>query len=177
MTILKGEKIILRPIKNSDAQKFVKWLDDEEIRKFLNAQPKGISLKEEKKWIKSLSKNKTEKQFAICTKENKHIGSIGLHLDLKNRNANTGIMIGDKNYHGKDYGYEAMKLALNYGFRKLKLHRIDLNVYEYNTRAIKLYKKLGFKKEGGRREHVFWKNKFYDLLIMGLLQKEWFKNN
>jgi len=172
--ILKGGKVSLRPIKLDDAPRFVKWLKDEEVRKFLSANPKGVSLKEEKEWIKSLAKKKkSEKHFAIDTKENIHIGSLALHLNLKNKSAKLGISIGDKNYWGKGYGIEATQLLLNHGFTKLKLHRIELGVYNYNKRAINLYKKFGFKKEGVKREAVFWKGKFYDLIQMGILQKEW----
>lgn len=173
---LKGGKVTLRPIKLDDAARFVKWLKDEEIRKFLSANPKGVNLKKEKEWIGSLTKKKkSEKHFAIDTKENIHIGSLALYLNLKNKSAALGILIGDKNYWGKGYGAEATRLLLNYGFAKLQLHRIELGVYDYNKRAINLYRKLGFKKEGIKRETVFWKGKFYDLIQMGILQKEWQK--
>ncbi len=172
--ILKGENVSLRPIKLDDAPRFVRWLKDEEVRKFLSANPKEISLKEEKEWIKSLAKKKkSEKHFAIDTKENIHIGSLSLSLNLKNKSAELGILIGDKNYWGKGYGAEATQLLLNYGFTKIRLHRIGLGVYAYNKRAINLYKKLGFKNEGVKREAIFWKGKFYDLIQMGILQKEW----
>jgi hypothetical protein len=53
------------------------------------------------------------------------------------------------------------------------LHRIELDVYEYNPRAIKVYKRLGFKQEGIKREHNLYKGNYYDTLHMGLLKKEW----
>jgi len=48
-----------------------------------------------------------------------------------------------------------------------------LGVYDYNPRAIKVYKNLGFKLEGVKRDNVFYKDKFYDDLEMGILRKEW----
>lgn len=173
---LRGEKVILRPIRINDAPRFVIWLKDEETRKFLSANPRGISLKEENKWIESLAKKKkSEKHFAIDTGESIHIGSSGLFLNLENKSAKLGIFIGDKNYWGKGFGTETALLMLDYGFTKLKLHRIELDVFSYNQRAINLYKKAGFNKEGVKKEAVFWKGKFYDEIQMGILQKEWAK--
>jgi len=170
--ILKGEKVILRPIKLSDARRFVKWLDDPQVNKFTTLQK--ISLKEEIAWIENLAKSK-DINFAIDTKEKVHIGSIGLHLKLKNRNAVYGILIGDKKYWGGGYGTDATKLILQYGFNKLKLHKITLNVYSYNPRAINLYLDMGFELEGIKKEQIFYQGKFYTEFSMGLLSKKWKK--
>jgi RimJ/RimL family protein N-acetyltransferase len=72
-------------------------------------------------------------------------------------------------------GSEAAKIVIGYGFKKLKLHRIDLDVYAYNPRAIKVYKRLGFKIEGKKREHAHWNKKFYDAYQMSILDREWKK--
>lgn len=169
-----GKKVILRPIRLDDAPRFVKWLKDPEVNKFTSR--KSFTMKEEIKWIKKLPKvKKTEKYFAIDTKEGVHIGSISLSLNKKDKNATFGIFIGDKNYWNKGCGTEATKLILDYGFSKLNLHRVYLYVYEYNPRAIKIYEKVGFKLEGARREDVFYGGKFYDRILMGILRKEWLK--
>lgn len=68
-----------------------------------------------------------------------------------------------------------MKTVLDFGFKKLKLHRIELDVYNYNKRAIGLYKKMGFKIEGIKREHNFYKGKFYSTYYMSILDREWKK--
>ena len=171
--ILRGDKVILRPIKVSDANRFIKWLSSPDVNKYTTRKP--VSLKEEIKWIKSLSKNKDEIHWAIDTKDEIHIGSIGLEINKQDKKAGFDIFIGDKSYWGQGYGYEASLLIMNYAFTKLKLHRIYLSVYIYNSRAIKLYKKLGFKIEGRGRESIFYKNKFYDQIFMGILKKEWLK--
>jgi len=171
--ILKGKKVILRPIKLSDAERFVKWFNDPQFNKFMSQR--AVTLQKEREWIKSLSKRKkTDLALAIETKEGVHIGSTGLHqINKENKNATLGIMIGEKSYWNKGYGSDASKTLLDYGFNKLKLHRIELDVYEYNPRAIKVYKRLGFKQEGIKREHNLYKGNYYDTLHMGLLKKEW----
>jgi RimJ/RimL family protein N-acetyltransferase len=171
--ILKGEKVILRPIKLSDAPRFVKWFNDPQVNKFMFLRK--ISLKEEKKWIKNSLKDKTKINLAIETKEGLHIGTTGLELNQQNCRAYFGIIIGEKEYWSRGYGTDAARTILNFGFKKLKLHRVDLDVYDYNPRAQKLYKKLGFKKEGVKREHNFYNGKFRNVVYMGLLAGEWKK--
>lgn len=175
--ILKGEKVILRPIIMADAPRFVKWLSDPEVNKFTSR--KRMNLKEEKQWIKGLSKKlKTEKHFAIDMKDKIHIGSIDLRgIDLRDKKCKLGVLIGDKNYWNKGYGSDAIKILLDYGFKKLKLNRIELGVYSYNQRAIKVYNRLGFKLEGVKREDVFYKNKYHNSFVMGILKREWVKKN
>ena len=173
---LLGKKIILRPIKLTDASRFVTWLSDAEVNKFTTR--KSITLKDERKWIQRLVKiKKTEHHFAIDTKEEIHIGSEGLFLDLADKTARFGIMIGDKDYWNRGCGTDAIETILNYAFNRLKLHKIYLSVFSYNERAIRVYKKLGFKVEGVRREDIFYKNKRYDLIEMGILKREWQKLN
>ena len=66
-----------------------------------------------------------------------------------------------------------MELALAFGFHELNLHRIQLTVFEYNKNAIKLYEKLGFQKEGAYREFIKRDGQVYDMILYGLLKKEW----
>jgi RimJ/RimL family protein N-acetyltransferase len=83
------------------------------------------------------------------------------------------IGIGDRANWGKGYGREAMTLALDYAFRELNLHRVQLTVFAYNERAIALYEKLGFQREGVYREFLHRDGKRYDMYLYGLLRAEW----
>jgi len=171
--ILKGEKVILRQIRLSDAPRFVKWLADPSVNKFLVGR--RVSMQEELRWIRGLKKQKDNKAFAIDTKEGTHIGSIGLRLRPQNKNAELGIMIGDKRYWNKGYGSDAIRTILQYGFERLRLHRISLKVYAYNPRASHVYKNFGFQVEGRGREEILYRGKFYDDIYMGLLRRKWLK--
>ncbi len=170
--ILRGKKTILRPLLMSDAPRFVGWLRDSAVNKFTTRR--RITLQEEKKWIKGLPRNHSQIAFAIDTKGCIHIGSVDLHNKSdENKHAQAGILIGDKNYWGKGYGTDAMETILKFGFGKLKLHRIEATVYGYNARSLAMCKKLGFNMEGVRREHIFYKGKFYDMAHFGFLRREW----
>lgn len=168
--ILKGKKIVLRPTRLKDAQLFVKWSSDPEVNKFTSREK--TLLKEEQKRIKDIIGNKQKVDFVIETIDGSPIGSVGLTFSKRDRFALYGIEIGDKNYWGKGYGEDATKTILSYAFDKLRLHRVELNVYAYNVRAIHLYKKLRFKVEGVRRDRCLYKGKFYDEIMMSRLNNE-----
>jgi RimJ/RimL family protein N-acetyltransferase len=78
--------------------------------------------------------------------------------------------IGDRGAWGKGYGTEALRLALQYAFDELNLHRLTLTVIDYNERAIALYEKAGFRREGVFREFGQRDGKRYDMYLYGLLR-------
>ncbi len=124
---LKNNKVTLRPISLEDAPRFVRWINNPAVSKPLRGHHKRLTLKEEKEWIKGLSKKrKTEKQFSIDTAEGMHIGSTGLVIDSNGKVAAFGIEIGDIDYWGKGYGFAATSLLMEYAFTVLKLHKVEL---------------------------------------------------
>jgi RimJ/RimL family protein N-acetyltransferase len=102
-----------------------------------------------------------------------HIGNIGLHrIDLKNRTAVLGIFIGEKDFWGKGYGREAIRVMLRYAFFELGLNRVELETFDFNERAMRCYKAVGFKEVGVRRKAFFRDGAFHDLVLMDLLAAE-----
>ena len=104
----------------------------------------------------------------------KFIGVTGFEDILwNNGTAVIYIGIGEKQNRGLGIGTEAFNLTMEFGFEELNLHRIQLTVLSYNTPAIKLYEKLGFKREGVYREFIHRDNKRYDMYLYGILRTEW----
>jgi RimJ/RimL family protein N-acetyltransferase len=83
------------------------------------------------------------------------------------------IGLGDSANWGKGYGNEATRLALGFAFNELNLHRVQLTVFDYNSRAIHLYEKLGFQQEGIYREFLQRDGRRFDMYLYGLLRHEW----
>ena len=94
------------------------------------------------------------------------------NISKVNQNAEIFIAIGEDNYHGKGIGKIALNWIIDYGFSKLNLHKINLSVYEYNPRAIRLYQSLGFINEGEMQDEVFFDGKFHKLLLMALFNSK-----
>ena len=111
--------------------------------------------------------------LAIETAEGVHIGNVGLHrIDWKNRNAEPGIAIGEKEYWNRGYGTDAIRTLLGLAFREMNLHRVFLRVDADNARGIRCYEKAGFRQEGTLREAVFKAGIYHDQYVMSILRSE-----
>jgi len=177
--MLKGERITLGPVKKEYIESYLKWFNDPEITQNLNMFRPFTRMMEED-WIENLKNRDDTIVFAIIIPDEnnveKLIGNCGIHaIDWKNRVAEVGITIGEKEYQSKGYGTEAMEVLLEYGFKTVNLNRIQLRVYEFNSRAINSYNKIGFIEEGRMRQAIFINGDYHDVIFMSILQEEWLK--
>lgn len=98
------------------------------------------------------------------------IGTVELDVrDPINMNARVGrFLIGEESCRGKGIGKQALKEIVRIGFEELKLKKITLGVFDFNTRAINCYKSVGFEieelKENYRKTETGWWN-LYDMGI------------
>lgn len=173
--MLYGKRVRLRAIEREDIPAFLRWLNDPEVRRFLVLH-EPLSRTKEEQWFAELLSRPNELVLGIEVKTDTGwilIGNIGLHqLDLKNRSADLGIVIGEKEFWGKGYGREAIRILLRYAFLELGLNRVELETFAFNERAIRCYAALGFKKVGVRRKAFFRDGAFHDVILMDLLAEE-----
>ncbi|MGN1330266.1 MAG: GNAT family N-acetyltransferase [Clostridia bacterium] len=169
---LLGDRIYLSPRSIEDVEKFTEWMNDFWVTDYTGRSSVVMSLEGERKYLQENSN--PEATFSIVTlEEDKLIGTISLEkIDHLNRTATLGIFIGDKDYLSKGYGTEAIRLILDYGFNYMNLHSIKLNLMSFNERALKCYKKCGFKENGRIRENRFINGKYYDTIAMDILENE-----
>ncbi len=168
-----GTKVRLRAIERDDIPRFVKWLNDPQVREHL-AMYRPISFAQEEKWFERHAElDPADHVYAIETQEGVHIGNTGLHaIDWKNRSAEFGILIGEKEYWSQGYGADATATLVGYAFGELNLHRVHLRVDADNPRAIRCYEKAGFRLEGTMRDAVFTEGRYKDQLLMSILRPE-----
>lgn len=73
----------------------------------------------------------------------------------------------------RGYGADALRCICRYAFDELNLRRLQLTVFSYNERAIALYEKSGFTREGSFREFLHRDGQLFDMHLYGLLAREW----
>jgi UDP-4-amino-4,6-dideoxy-N-acetyl-beta-L-altrosamine N-acetyltransferase len=171
-----GSQIYLRPVENEDGTFYAEWLNDPEVRRFLNRQY-PISLHLEQKWIEATNSDDHTLSLAIVLKENDRlIGGAGLReIDFANRHAVFGICLGDKKEWDKGHGGETLRLLLEHAFDTMNLHRVSLHVLENNKRGQRCYEKAGFVREGVLRQETFREGRYWDTVVMAILRDEWRK--
>jgi len=174
--MIEGEMIRLRPIEREDLPRFVRWFRDPEVRRHLGAYL-PFSLVQEERWFERTLEQIERGEsvlLAIETSEGVHIGNIGLHrINWKDRNAELGIMIGEKEYWDQGYGTDAIRTLLRVAFDEMNLHRVYLRVDADNRRGIRCYEKSGFRQEGTLRDAVFREGTYHDQWLMSVLRPEW----
>ena len=112
---------------------------------------------------------------AIDTATGSVVGHISLgNISTKNNAARiTRVLVGDTAARGKGYCRYMIQEVLRIGFDNLKLHRISLGVYDFNTAAIRCYERSGFVHEGLQRDVLKYKDEWWSLIEMGILENEW----
>lgn len=147
----------------------VKWLSNPNVNRFIGDElGQKTNLKKEKEWFVNYQKAKDKNFFTICDNSTP-IGFMGLsNISKQNKNADLFIAVGEDYYRGKGIGKIAMEWIIDYGFKKLKLHKINLGVIEDNIPATNLYQSLGFIIEGKMRDEVLYKGKYHNFLSMAI---------
>ncbi len=115
--------------------------------------------------------------WAVQLKDtNKVIGDISLQPDAKHKFASAGTFL-SKEYWKQGIMSEAMQPILWFAFNKLELNRIEAQIYSEHIASIKLYTKLGFKKEGLLRQNFLIDGAFKDSIMFSLLKNEFKPQN
>jgi RimJ/RimL family protein N-acetyltransferase len=176
LNLLTGSRLSLTTLSAADAVTLARWQGDNEFLRLLDAYPaypKNEVMVSE--WIRNGQQAKDHFLFGIrIHATDSLIGFLELGEVLwTHRTTWLSIAIGERSYWGQGYGYEAVGLALEFAFRELNLHRVQLTVFSYNERAIRLYEKLGFRREGVFREFLERDTQRHDMYLYGMLRSEW----
>lgn len=167
MNKIQGEKIYLRGFEMRDKDAVFAGVNEPVSAKLTGTHGDGFTMALVEKYIEMNIAGDERFTWLICLSDDTPVGEVIINeIDEDNRSANIRIGLFDPQYFGKGYGTEAMKLAVDYGFKHGNLHRIELSVYDFNPRAIHVYEKVGFTLEGTLRDSLLWDGEYTDEHIM-----------
>lgn len=172
--ILRGERVTLRPLTAVDAAAVFASMADAEVMRLTGTQQQ-FTLAQVEAFCRRVAEADDRADYAITLGDDPaYIGEVVLNeIDWENRTANFRIALAGQRYFGKGYGSEATRLIVDYGFKQLKLHRIELEVYDFNPRAQRVYEKAGFVREGVRRDVLLWDGEYHSAIVMSVLRHEY----
>ncbi len=173
-----SNRINLRKVTEDDAAIYHKWRNNPVVMENTSPNLDVYTQEETEGFIREITNSIDSKCYMIELKDqDQSIGIVSLiNIDYKNRNAECIIDIGEKDYWSKGYGREAMELVLNYSFTEMNLHKVYLRFFSFNHRAMKLYEKLGFVKEGEQKEHIFRNGQWHGVTLMAIFQGDYLKS-
>ena len=169
-----GERIYFRPLEPADEPTLRRWINDPRVWRTLSHRM-PVNECREREWVEGRGKNDSDIICGIVARDgDKLVGSCGLHqISHIDHSAVFGLMIGEVDSQNQGYGSAATQLMLQLGFEEFNLHRIELVVYDFNPRAIRVYEKAGFIREGVRRQAVWRGGQYRDVLAYAILRDEW----
>ncbi|AHF06894.1 GNAT family N-acetyltransferase [Desulfitobacterium metallireducens] len=177
--MLKGHKTLIRPLDSDDIELFYQWYNDQEVNLWSSgAWPLNTLLSKDELEGRFFDPDSDEHRYAITNLQHELIGTLGFReVNIPAQSATLFIVIGDKNHWGQGYGTDALKTFLHFLFGQWNFHRLSLDTWDGNLRAIKAYEKLGFVLEGKLRDAHFVEGQYHDAVIFGLLRSEFFNHS
>ncbi|MFD9738174.1 GNAT family N-acetyltransferase [Umezawaea sp. NPDC059074] len=168
---LVGERVRLVPLDASHAPAMFAGVNDPEVRRFTGTHAE-FTFEDVEQYSATRREQTDRVDLAVLRAEDgKVLGDIVLN-DLDAANEKMGFRIALIAEQGKGYGTEATRLLLRYAFDVIGLHRVELEVFDFNPRAIASYRKCGFVEEGRLREALLWEGRWHDALLMGVLRTD-----
>lgn len=171
--VLTGDLVVLRPISVDDAPGLVELLHDPEGRKMTGTHGRVRPGVEERarNWYGSRADQDDELYLAITERSTgEFVGEVVLQdLDPDNRSCSFRIALVGPRVYGRGFGSEATALILAHAFGTAGVHRVELEVHDFNPRARHVYERAGFIYEGTKRQALLWEGQWVDTHIMAVI--------
>jgi RimJ/RimL family protein N-acetyltransferase len=183
-TLLHGTRVRLMALSQDDLPTIATWYQDTEFMRLLDAVPAHPKSAESlHSWLEEAQKASDGYLFAVRLLDNDGLSGDSLLIGFieldgilwTHGTAWFSIAIGMSEYREKGYGTEAARLALAFAFQELNMHRVQATVFSYNRRSMAMFERLGFRREGAFREFIHRDGERYDMLLYGILRREFEK--
>lgn len=150
--ILKGKKVTLRPMTTKEIPLFFKWATQSDATPYWYGELQGDEIPTKKEFLKDWKRHYFDgsapergRCFVILVNQ-EAIGQVNYNkINRKDRSVELDIIIADDKHKGKGYGSDALKTLTRYLFKEMDIQKCWIDVITRNPRAIKAYKKAGFK--------------------------------
>ncbi|HMV19534.1 MAG TPA: spermidine N1-acetyltransferase [Zoogloea sp.] len=167
-----SEHLKLRPLEREDLR-FVHELDNNEsVMHYWFEEPYEAFVELCDLYDKHIH-DQSERRFIVENEHRQRVGLVELvEINHIHRRAEFQIII-SPDHQGQGYASIATRLAMDYAFTVLNLYKLFLVVDVANTRAVAVYKKLGFREEGTLRHEFFVDGVYRDAYRMAAFQPEY----
>ena len=173
---LKTERFVIRTMTREDVtDHFISWLADPEVMLGLNLPRRRLSRPQAVRYVLGHD-NRTKFCLAICLNpDGPQIGFFIVNCDLRHKFAETSVVIGDRDFWGKNVVIETRSALLDFLFDQMNMHKVLGRPHGRNFSSIFNYKAMGFKCEAILREQMcsIQDENRLDQLVFGMLRDEW----
>ena len=177
-------KVSLTTVTREDVQRVDEWLNDPEVNSswyglgeggeplHIGYSPREFLQATEEEWRQNFE-NEDRRIYSVYTNEGDHIGEGQLVIEWSLLEAQLFLLIGRKEMWHHHYGTSALIGLLDHAFGPLGLHRVWVDVSEYNEPGLQMVQHVGFVLEGRLRKSHRKNNEWFDSTVLGLLADEY----
>ncbi|MEG4113063.1 MULTISPECIES: GNAT family protein [unclassified Microcoleus] len=176
---IETERLLLRKITLNDASDMFEYACNPEVSKY-TMWSTHTSIEDTKYFLKSITKMYKRRELVdwgiVHKADKKFIGTCGfVEWSMTHSRAEIGYAL-SRNYWGEGYMSEAVNAVIEFGFREMLLNRILARCEVSNIASARVMEKVGMKLEGILRQHIFVKDRYWDLKLYSILREEFFDN-
>lgn len=174
---IKGKMVTLRAIEECDLEPLRDLVNDPEIEALVCGWSYPISSIQQKKWFENLSEDRNNIRTIVETNTVRFVGYACItDINWKNRTCSVGLKVIRNENKVKNIGYDIVMAMMRYAFDELQMNHIESCIVEFNTRSQRLFiEKLGWVKEGVKRQYIYSGGKYHNLIICSILRCEYQK--
>jgi len=175
---LTGDLVLLRPVAVTDVPGLIELVSDPDVSR-LTGSHASFEAAALEGWYATRADHDDRLDLAIVERAaGEYVGEVVLNeLDVDNESCSLRIALVGARAFGRGLGSEAIRLILEHAFETVGLHRVSLEVFDFNPRARHVYEKIGFVREGTRRDALRWQDAWVDAHDMAILADEWAKHH
>lgn len=176
---IETERLLLRKITLNDASDMFEYASNPEVSQY-TMWSTHTSIEDTKYFLQSLTKMYKRRELVdwgiVHKAEKKFIGTCGfVEWSMTHSRAEIGYAL-SRRYWGEGYMSEAVNAVIEFGFREMSLNRIMGRCEVNNIASARVMEKVGMQMEGILRQHLFVKDRYWDLKIYSILREEFFEN-
>lgn len=177
MPDIRGKLVRLRPMQREDLAHLHRWLNDPDVMQYWDGRDHPATFdRVESRFRKSVdgTDREAERYMIEVLADDKTIGMVQHgRVHARARHAQVDLLIGDPGFRDSGFGTDAMHVMVKYLFEALRVHRVWLTLRASNVRAMRGAEKIGFVREGVLREHDLLEGQLVDVVVYGMLSREW----
>ena len=175
MPQLETERLILRPMRVSDAPAMFEYAKDPDVTRYLlwRPHPDVDHTRSYLEYLAGRYRIGMHYEWAVILKEeDRMIGTCGFcAVDCPHNRGEIGYVLNPK-YRGKGIMPEAVRRVLRFGFDMMGLHRIEARYMIGNDASRRVMEKVGMQFEGVHREAMLVKGAYRDIGMCAILSSE-----
>jgi len=166
---IRGRKVVLRPVEESDAPLIHRWVNHPEIWHYMDYEtPTSLA-----DVVEDIERSRREGFPFTIVVDDRPIGRIGLNqFRRRDRICSLYMFIGEPAFWGKGYAQDAVMALLDYAFERWDLHQVELWTLGDNDRALGTYKRCGFAEEARLRDRSWKDGRWVDHVVMSVNRED-----